>query len=476
MKNKIYTGVILLICTLVLSACNSFLDVDPQSDLTERSFWKSEKDANVGIVAIYFDFSRALSSGYWTWGETRGDNFEYSYSQANQDLINNNVQIDNGAALWTNLYAAIGKANAAIKYIPDISMTLTVKRDYLAEAYALRAWAYFYCIRVWGDVPLYLEPVENVNQGIYRERVDKNYIIENVILPDLEKAYTYMDKTRDGVQSKRTRVNVATVCALLMDVYAWTNKYDMVVKVKEERVNLLNSSQWLMLTAENGIDFATQWRTMFFETSGEKAFPEVWFRMAYNRLGNGNNSSRSTLAEGTNRLRLSSDLMKLYEATDTRTSVQWVGETVNTAEGQEIFYFLKKKFWAGNGPSTDDSDVDLVMYRYADIILLYAEALNAIGKTEDAVTQLNKTRTRAGNPAYSSGEFSGGDDLLDAILLERQKEFVGEGKRWFDLVRTNRWAQHTSLTNADKVVFPVHRDHLNENPNLTQNFPAYPYP
>ncbi|MDU1891545.1 MAG: RagB/SusD family nutrient uptake outer membrane protein [Dysgonomonas sp.] len=476
MKNRLYIGLTVLICSFMLTACDSFLDVDPKSDLTPDSFWKTENDANVGVIAIYHDFSKAMSSGYWTWGETRGGNFEYSFSQANLDLINNNIQIDNGAASWTNLYAAIGKANAAIKYIPDITMTLTTKRDFLAEAYAMRAWAYFYCIRVWGDVPLYLEPVESIDQGIYRERTDKDYIIENVILPDLEKAYTYISRTRDGTGSKRTRINVATICALLMDVYAWVNDYEMVVKIKEERVNLLNSSQWLVLTAENGVDFASNWRTMFFETTGDKAYPEVWLRMGYDRLGNGNNSSRSTLAEGTSRLRISPKLMATYDEIDGRAGVQWVGEKAQTSEGETTFYFLKKKFWTGNGPATEDADVDLVMYRYADIVLLYAEALNALGRMEEAVTELNKTYTRAGNPAFSSGDFLSSEELLDAILLERQREFVGEGKRWFDLVRTNMWAEHTNLTDPDKVVFPIHRDHLNQNPNLKQNYPAYPYP
>ena len=143
-------------------------------------------------------------------------------------------------------------------------------------------------------------------------------------------------------------------------------------------------------------------------------------------------------------------------------------------------YRFSKKFWDDgtifSGSGAVNSDVDLVLYRYADIILLYAEALNALGRTNDAITELNRTRTRAGNDPFFTEDFTDSEMLLDAILAERQKEFVGEGKRWFDIVRTNRWAQHSSLTDEAKIVFPIHRDHLNQNPELEQNFPAYPYP
>ncbi len=473
MIKKIYIGLIITIAT-VCSACNDFLDKQPISDSTVDKFWKNETDANVGIIAIYSDFSKAMASGLWNWGEIRADNFDYYEKDApdQQELVTNNILIDNPAALWTNLYFTISKANAAIKYIPEIDMNVKLRNDYLAEAYAMRAWCYYYCIRVWGDVPLLLEPVESVSQGIYFKRTDKNYIIDNVILPDLEKAYLNIDKTRNETDSKRTRMNVGTVCALLMDVYAWKHDYGMVAKIKEERVDRLGRSTWRTLVSENGSNFNTNWRKMFFESTAAESVPEVWFRAAYDRYGNGNNQAIAYFARSSCKLRVSATLREAYESKDLRANLQWVHESG--------VYRFSKKFWDDgtifSGSGAVNSDVDLVLYRYADIILLYAEALNALGRTNDAITELNRTRTRAGNDPFFTEDFTDSEMLLDAILAERQKEFVGEGKRWFDIVRTNRWAQHSSLTDEAKIVFPIHRDHLNQNPELEQNFPAYPYP
>lgn len=475
-KNKFLT--IIAVNLLVLasfSSCNDFLDVKPKSDLTVESFWQTERDANVGVVAIYNAFSLAMSPGLWDWGELRADNYTYYEKDApdQQELIQNNILIDNQAASWTTLYDVIGKANAAIKYIPRIEMTPSLKNHYLAEAYAMRAWAYFYAVRVWGNVPLYLDPIEEVNQGIYRQRTDKDYIIENVILADLEQAYYLIDKS--NVQRKR--MNVGTVCVLLMDVYAWIGNYEMVASIKEGRIDLLDggtddmaSNNWLYITP--GGNSLANWRGLFIESSSGTIPTEVWFKVAYDRYGNGVNLAINYFTSGAQKLLISNTLIGKYPASDLRRNAQWV---TTTTSGNRF----EKKFWPDGttfyGTGSILSDVDLVIYRYADVVLLYAEALNSLGRSSEAINELNKTRVRAGNIAYGVNDFNSQDEILDAILDERQKEFVGEGKRWFDLVRTNRWAQHSSLTDPVKVLFPVHRDHLNQNPQLTQN-EGYPTP
>lgn len=471
MKNKILSFIMLPAC-FVFTACNDFLDIKPKSDLTAESFWKTERDADVGVVSIYNAFSLAMSPGLWDWGELRADNFDY-YEKDSPDqgeMINNNILIDNQAARWTTLYNVIGKANAAIKYIPEIDMTPSLKNHYLAEAYAMRAWAYYYGIRIWGDVPLYLEPVEEISQGIYRPRTNKDYIIENLILADLEQAYYLIDKTN----STRIRMNVGTVCVLLMDVYAWLGNYEMVTKIKEERINLLDvapddteTNKWLFLV-QGGSNFTQRWRALFIESSTETIPAEVWFKVSYDMYGNGTNQAIRYFGSGSSRLTVSDKLAGIYAANDLRSSAQWVATKR-----------LTLKFWADgtvfSGTGTAISENDLVIYRYADVVLLYAEALCQTGRTAEAITELNKTRVRAGNAAFDVSSFATQDELLDAILDERQKEFVAEGKRWFDIVRTNRWQQHSTLTDPAKIVFPVHRDHLNQNPELTQN-EGYPYP
>ena len=467
MKSKYYT--IILTLSLLCASCSDFLTEEPISDLTAGSFWKTDKDAEVGIVAIYSAFSKAISPGMWDWGELRADNYIPHDKDAfdQKEMIYNNIQVDNQAALWTNLYSVISRANA--KYIPRITMTPNKKNNLQAEAYALRAWAYFYCVRVWGDVPLYTEPIEEISQGIYRERTDKNIIFQEVILPDLEKAYYLIDKT----STVRTRINVATICALTMDVNAWLHDYEKVVSTMKEKVQILNKRNW-GLSALTPETFAKDWRAIFIEDNQAEPPIEVIFKLAYDQLGNGENQSINYFASSQPRVFLSDKIKGMYGILDKRFgSTQW--EDIGEGKTQ-----LKKKFWPDGtifvGTGRVYSDNDLVLYRYADIVLLYAEALNALDRTPEAITELNRTRTRSGeNPFYAS-DFVSSDEILDAILEERQKEFVGEGKRWFDLVRCNRWQEVmepiNGMNDERKVLFPIHRDHINQNLNLKQN-PGY---
>jgi tetratricopeptide (TPR) repeat protein len=477
MKSR-YVMTVLL--ALSLGACNDWLEIEPESDLLSESYWKSDVDARVGVISIYNQFSQAVKSGLWDWGEARSDNFIAGdkNTQDQQELVANNIPIDNPAARWTSLYAAIGQANTAIKYIPRIDMNEAEKADLMAQAYALRAWSYFYCVRVWGNVPLYLEPVESVNDGIYRTREDRDFIMNRVIIPDLEKAYDGIDPANDKTKSRRVRINVATVCALLMDAYAWKHDYEKVIDVYEQRVSRLDAD-WTSLVAERTGGFTPNWRKMFWESTAAETPPEIWFKVAFDYYGNGLNSAVSYLASSTARLLVApklTDTDVVYAAGDFRKADQWTSAR------------LRKKFWddgtSFSSTSEDGvfSDIDLTMYRYADAVLLYAEALNEVGRTTDAVTALNRTYARAGNTPFTVNAFPAYKSLRDAILLERQREFLGEGKRWFDLLRTDTWMENRdtpypncNLTDARRTLFPVHRDHLNQNPNLDQN-EGYPRP
>jgi len=478
MKKNNTLGIITAgVVAMLAAGCNDFLDLKPKSDLTMETFWKTENDANVGVIAIYNGFSKAMALGLWYWGEVRADNYDYFEKDAldQRELIENNISFENPAAIWTDLYDVIGKANAAIKYIPRIEMTPSLRNHYLSEAYAMRAWAYFYCIRVWGDVPLFLEPIEVFDpKEVYRERSSKDYIVEQVILPDLEMAYYLVNRS----ETNRKRMNVGTICMLMMDVYAWLNDYNMVIKIKEERVDGLDAAaegnsanNWKYLeTTFPG--FIANWRGMFIESPTGEISKEVWFKLAYDRYGNGTHRATTLFVGSTSKLTLSNKLRGTYSAFDNRARAQW--------ENRWNGYHLSLKFWPDgtifSGDGMIDSDNDLVLYRYADAVLLYAEALCMVGRETDAVTELNKTYMRAGNPGFIMGDFDSSDKLLDAILKERQREFVAEGKRWFDLVRTGKWREHSSLTDEVKILFPIHRSHLLQNPTKLKQNDGYPTP
>jgi hypothetical protein len=192
--------------------------------------------------------------------------------------------------------------------------------------------------------------------------------------------------------------------------------------------------------------------------------------MAYETLGNGINNAVQYFASSQPKVWLS-DYVKnsLYSAGDLRSgTTQW-----ENADSQHAK--LNRKFWYDNAvfTGTTGRDVDLVLYRYVDFILLYAEALAMTDNFSEAVYQLNRSHTRAGNNPYFESNFMDSEELLDVILLERHREFLGEGKRWFDLVRCNRLnlleERRGIVIKPEQIYFPVHRDHINQNPLLEQN-------
>mgnify|MGYP000432329812 CR=1 FL=1 len=155
MKNiKYFVGAVCL--ALSLNSCSDFLNEEPVSEIPAGDMWQTARDAKAGINEIYGLLRSTLRENYFYWGEFRSDNVAPGAPvMADQArVINNLMSTDEKCAKWTTLYQMINQTNLAIKYVPNISMPDVADRnDYLGQAYALRALAYFYAIRVWGDVP-----------------------------------------------------------------------------------------------------------------------------------------------------------------------------------------------------------------------------------------------------------------------------------------------------------------------------------
>lgn len=472
MRNIIKT---FLCLGMMVATVSCSLDFTPKSSLTGESYWKSESDVSGSVTAMYYSLSKALSKGYYDWGELRGGN--WTGNQPNgpdqYDIITNNIKSTNAAAKWSELYQTINRANLVIRYAPEVSMMSSEKSAYLSESYAVRALAYFYIVRVWGDAPLFLEPVEEYTAGkVFKERTSASTIL-GYIISDLEKAEMYAQPVSNNTFS-RSRMNIMSIYAIMADVYAWMHEYDMVIGVME-KVNSLTKSKpyWQLLTLTSGASqntFSTQWRSIFskFDRTQtlDKLNKERIFYLSYNELENGTNGNTSYFCIGVAKAMPSSQLLSLYEPGDYRYAA-----TYSTGSTKR----LTLKFWPENatfGTGGVVSDSDLILYRMSDLVLLYAEALAATGQLEQAVAELNKIRVRAGLTEYSAMQFMTPEDLISAILKERTIELIGEGKYWFDLLRTGHAGDIGGIDDPNKYLFPISKTHLDENEKLIQN-PGY---
>lgn len=472
MRNIIKTATCLVLC-VTLGSCN--LDFVPKSSLTGDSYWKSETDVESSVTAMYYSLSKSLAKGYYDWGELRGGN--WTGNQPNgpdqYDIITNNIKSTNSAALWTNLYQTINRANLTIKYAPSVSMMPSSKSAYLAESYAVRALSYFYVVRVWGDAPLFLDPVEEyLAETVFKERISSDVILGQIV-SDLETAEMYAQPVSNGTFS-RSRVNIMTIYALMADVYAWMHEYDKVIEVVE-KINSLAKSKpyWKLLTLSSGASqatFSSQWRAIFSKFDRSQTLDmldkERIFYLSYDELENGTNGNTSYFCVGVAKAMPSDQLLSLYEPNDYRYAASYSSGSTKR---------LTLKFWPDNatfGTGGVVSDSDLILYRMSDIVLLHAEALAAIGQFEKSVNELNKIRVRAGLREYSAQQFLTPDELISAILKERTIELIGEGKYWFDLLRTGHAGDIGGVDDPNKYLFPVSKTHLDENDKLSQN-PGY---
>lgn len=476
MNAKMKKSISLLFAALLaLTSCSDLLNPKPVSDLTADDFWKTAADVENGVTAMYYSLSKALGKGVYDWGELRGGN--YYGNQPNGpdqwDIINNVIKSTNSAALWTNLYQTINRANLVLKYAPSATMMPTEKSAFLSEAYAVRAFCYFYLIRVWGDAPLYLEPVENYSpEEVFRERVAVNTLLQQMI-SDLESAELYAQPVTSA-SFKRSRINIMGVYAILADVYAWMHEYDKVLSVAEKIDRLAPaasaSAYWKLFELSSAASqdlFTESWKAIFAKvekgTDPAGINKERIFYLHYDELENGINGNTAYFCNGVSKANPTEQLLSTFEPGDKRYAA-----TFTTSEPKRI----AMKFWpkdAKFGTGGVVSDGDIVLYRMSDITLLKAEAYAAIGKFGNAVDELNKIRTRSGLPARVEADFLTAEDLIKAILQERIVEFVGEGKYWFDLIRTGHAADIGGVENPLKWVFPVSKTHLDENKKLTQN-------
>ncbi|MFN2313952.1 MAG: RagB/SusD family nutrient uptake outer membrane protein, partial [Bacteroidales bacterium] len=181
MKLKYIKTALIGIILLQVTACTDILDKDPVSSFSASGFYKTAADAQAGVYGIYDAAQSVFYYNFCYWGEGRADNVQTAQTGESLTLLSNNLTNTASSADWSALYRMVSRANYAIRYIPDLfeedNMT---GKQLLGQAYALRALAYFYLARVWGDVPFITEPYTSGDQDIFIGKTDREIILDQV--------------------------------------------------------------------------------------------------------------------------------------------------------------------------------------------------------------------------------------------------------------------------------------------------------
>ncbi|RYE20845.1 MAG: RagB/SusD family nutrient uptake outer membrane protein, partial [Sphingobacteriaceae bacterium] len=437
MKIKVYLSV--FCAFLIVTSCKKVTNQIPNSVITATNFYQTATDADNTINACY-DALQGNPANMEIWGDGRTDIFASTdrSNSAELQVVNGNVSSNSGYDSWSSLYAGINRCNSVLKHIPDITDAALASRKerILGEAYFLRGLFYFYLARTYENAPLILQPYEDLSGDFLPKNSDRATLFVQ-IEADFKAAESRVPDVPFSTNiENKGKTTKGAIHAAMADLYLWEKKYQQAA----DAANLVIGSS-AGYTLVSGVNFAT----IFTAKNTTESIFEVEFNYSYLE-GNSNSLSDTFLPLGGSytagnwRLQPSAALLAALPATDLRAPITYKNTGNVPAPYRDANKIYIAKYPGTLVGSAFYLDANLVVYRLAEVILFRAEALNELGQTAQAIILLNQIRTRAGLTGTTATTQA---DVRLAIERERFAELAYEGKRYYDLVRTGRYAAVT---------------------------------
>jgi hypothetical protein len=387
-RNVIYL-LFLMIGILTFVSCNDFLDVPQNSIVTKKGFWKNGTNAKQGIAGIYDAMQAFFGPCYYLYGDQRSDNFDtYERPSASLEQINRNeLTINTNCADWGNFYKAVTQANIAIQNIQNIP-DFSGKDDLLGQAYALRAFLYFYGIKIWGKIPEITKPIKvnDILKGKTKPRVSVNKIFTDIIIPDIKKAEKLISN-----EIKPVYMSLGGVLALKAYVYMWPTperNYSTAISA----IDKLQTIGYKLVMTEGA------WKSQF--RPGTQNGPEIIFSLAWNFNEDGFNEGIHGLTHTNGAIQPSEFIRKKWSVAlpnDFRRCISFEPKSKLANENwNTIDKYVGDKCSGDGWANLNDRDsflttngINDIFYRLSGILLLKAKALNDLPKIVILISHLN---------------------------------------------------------------------------------------
>ena len=422
-----------LIVVYLAIGCNSWLDevAKPENEQVSTDFWKTKEEVFGVLAGAYTEMRNCLPS-FIQWGELRADAVQVGPSGlSDQDMMNIqkvNLRPDNLLVLWDKFYSVIGRCNSVIKYGPgvlkdDPTFKKVVCDAYLSEAYWIRSLMYFYLVRNFCEVPFITEPYITDDQDFNIPKSSDTLII-NSVLKDLKTHAMKCPPSYVTNNHTRGRATRWAYYALIADMSLWAGYYEDAIKYSQMIID--NNSDYYLLDK-------SQWFQIYYPGNS----PESIFDLQWDIQNQNNNLYSWTFNS------MTSDQMYEVSGDVKLKFTQIPGEIDVRAEGGS--YLDNGKLWKYAGKAIDiegkmtrtgrEKDINWPVYRLSDVMLIKAMALvfTSASNYQEATDIVNKIRSHRG---YSTDLPAPSDEdaMIQMILDEREREFLGEGKRWYDLL------------------------------------------
>lgn len=451
----------------IVSSCND-LDLAPIDYYASGNFWKNEAHI-VGAINGHHNNFRGNIANFWIIGEMRGGTFVTNASSSSgQSISNNSLKLQNITAAnpqnsnWFNFYGNIFNLNDAIVNINKADYLSEGKRNYyLGQVHGLRAWYYFMLYRTYGGVPIKkgIEIMEKTPENpadLYTARSTPKETLD-FIKSEINASEKYFHNSNNYSTFDKGLWSYYATLMLKAEIYLWSAKVvtgdqmpapsDLnVARASLDRV--INSNRFSLLPnfesvfsfsnkKNNEIIFSVSYAENEASTPYESTMYNIpLFSGKYDEEGNSLTSDPLNLKGGSTHNEYKFELFELFDAQDTRRATTFYSFYSNPSKTSGRGVAMIKYMGTINSEGNRIWASDVPIYRYADAILMYAEIVNKEGG--DPSPYINQIRQRAYgasyNASYAHTHTSFADSEL-AILKERDKEFVAENKRWFDVRR-----------------------------------------
>lgn len=490
-NNLIYSILLIVMLFGGLTSCgDEFLDKAPKGELTSDNFFKDELQAEQAVNAIY-EHLRGFNVHVFSYlgvtdiasddadkGSVPGDaGFLQDINDFTFDANNTAV---NG--IWTGYFQGIFRANQVITNVPEIEMDTELQNRLIGEARFLRAYFYFFLVRTYGDVPLIDRPL---NPDEYQQPKVAAAEIYDFIEDDLTFAIANLPEKSEYPATDLGRATSGAARAYLAKVHLFQDDFQAAFQLAQE---VINSGEYALYPDYEAI----------FRREGEHSSESI-FEVSTVALEQGGGSSQFNEVQGIRGNpnngwgfnNPSADLVAAFEENDPRlgATVIFNGDTLSNGDivradpnmGSNPRF--NKKAWMPERPPIGfgNSGANIRLFRYADLLLIAAEAANELGNSTDALNYLNQVRERArqGNPdILPDVTATEQTELRNAIWQERRVELAMEQHRYFDLVRQGRAEEVFAELGINWIpgkheVYPIPQSEIDiSGGTLTQN-PGY---
>jgi hypothetical protein len=469
---KIKNILFIIAVIFTYTACENDLNTAPEDRFTTGSFYKNASDMEAAVNAAYGGLQKngLYAFNYHILMETRTDNtFEEEPSNSggfgDVDLFNRVTTNGVFRQTWVDSYVTIQAANIVLNRIDAISdMDSALKEIRKGEVKFIRALVYYNLVNLYGGVPLVLQETTNPTDYFGQGRASVQQIYDQIIL-DLNEASSTLPESNDI-----GRANKAAALILLGKAHLTLG-------------NALDAET--ALRGITGYTFINTYADLFGidnENNAGSIF-EVQFQSGVNGGEEGStfaakfNSQKNPGSKGNNII--TQDLLDSFEVGDLRRN-----EIIQDPLDPSVY--ITTKYLDSNRTLVDDGDNNAIVFRYADVLLSLAEALNLKGYVADgeAFDLINSIRTRAGLPNLIAATITNQQEFIEALLKERRHEFFYENHRWFDLKRlgdpvqvmNSHFAGFVGLNitiDQNDLLLPIPLDQLNSDPGSMEQNPGY---